>query len=76
MDQAALGRFTWMKTRHREPKEQILQLLGSLEKRVLHWEEVTLYNSASTATAAVLIALKRSRGADVVIRDASLCGNY
>jgi len=40
-------------------KEQILGLLGLWEKRTIRWEEVTLYNSASTATAAVLVTLKR-----------------
>ena len=40
-------------------KEQILELLGLWEKRKVEWQEVTLYNSASTATAAVLVALKR-----------------
>jgi histidinol-phosphate/aromatic aminotransferase/cobyric acid decarboxylase-like protein len=39
-------------------KEQILQLLGVWEMRTIRWEEATLYNSASTATAAVLVALK------------------
>jgi histidinol-phosphate/aromatic aminotransferase/cobyric acid decarboxylase-like protein len=40
-------------------KEQILELLGLWEKRRVEWQQVTLYNSASTATAAVLVALKR-----------------
>lgn len=40
-------------------KEQILKLLGLWEKRKVEWQQVTLYNSASTATAAVLVALKR-----------------
>lgn len=40
-------------------KERILELLGVWEKRKVEWDEVTLYNSASTATAAVLVVLKR-----------------
>lgn len=67
MDQAALGRYYLDEdTTLGNLKEQILQLLGSWEKRVLHWEEVTLYNSASTATAAVLIALRRLGARTVV----------
>lgn len=42
-----------------ELKERILELLRLWEKRKVQWQEVTLYNSASTATAAVLVALKR-----------------
>jgi histidinol-phosphate/aromatic aminotransferase/cobyric acid decarboxylase-like protein len=40
-------------------KENVLELLALWEKRRVRWQEVTLYNSASTATAAVLVALKR-----------------
>jgi histidinol-phosphate/aromatic aminotransferase/cobyric acid decarboxylase-like protein len=40
-------------------KDHILQLLEFWEKRHVDKEEMTLYSSVSTATAAILIALKR-----------------
>jgi len=67
IDQAAFGRYYLDEdSTLGSLKERILELLGSWEQRFLHWEEVTLYNSASTATAAVLIALKRL-GAKTVV---------
>ncbi|HYX50970.1 MAG TPA: aminotransferase class I/II-fold pyridoxal phosphate-dependent enzyme [Ktedonobacteraceae bacterium] len=67
MDKAALGRYYLDEdTTLGNLKERILELLNSWEQRSLHWEEVTLYNSASTATAAVLIALKRLGARTVV----------
>jgi histidinol-phosphate/aromatic aminotransferase/cobyric acid decarboxylase-like protein len=47
-------------------KSQILDLVGSWEKRCLALEEITLYNSVSTAASAVLVTLKR-RGARTVV---------
>ena len=60
VSRANLAATTWTRTRPLGVlKERILQLLGLWEKRKVQWQEVTLYNSASTATAAVLVALKR-----------------
>ena len=47
-------------------KQQVTQLMSAWESRSMADEELTLYNSVSTANAAVLIALKRL-GAKTVI---------
>jgi histidinol-phosphate/aromatic aminotransferase/cobyric acid decarboxylase-like protein len=67
VDQAAFGRYYLDEDATLGGlKESILDLLGFWEKRIVHWEDVTLYNSASTATAAVLIALRRLGARTVV----------
>lgn len=67
VDQAAFGRYYVDEDATLGGlKESILDLLGFWEKRIVHWEDVTLYNSASTATAAVLIALRRLGARTVV----------
>lgn len=67
IDEAAFGRYYLDEdTTLGGLKERILDLLGFWEKRVVNWEDITLYNSASTATAAVLIALRRLGARTVV----------
>jgi histidinol-phosphate/aromatic aminotransferase/cobyric acid decarboxylase-like protein len=67
VDEAAFGRYYLDEdTTLGGLKERILDLLGFWERRVVNWEEITLYNSASTATAAVLIALRRLGARTVV----------
>jgi histidinol-phosphate/aromatic aminotransferase/cobyric acid decarboxylase-like protein len=67
IEEAAFGRYYLDEdTTLGALKERILDLLGFWEKRVVNWEDMTLYNSASTATAAVLIALRRLGARTVV----------
>jgi histidinol-phosphate/aromatic aminotransferase/cobyric acid decarboxylase-like protein len=67
VNEAALGRYYLDEDKTLGSlKDQILQLIEFWEKRALAWEEITLYNSVSTATSAVLIALKRL-GAKTVV---------
>ena len=54
-------------------KEQILELIEFWEKRAFGWDETTLYNSVSTATTAILIALKRL-GAKTVVFESPAYG--
>lgn len=67
VDEASLGRYYLDEDRTLGGlKEQIIQLVAFWENRLINWDEVTLYNSVSTATAAVLIALKRLGARTVV----------
>ncbi len=60
IEKAALGRYYLDEGDTIDPlKEQIIKLIESWEQRPFDLDELTLYNSVSTATAAVLIALKR-----------------
>lgn len=60
VNEAALGRYYLDEDKTLGSlKEQILQLVEFWEGRTLGWDEMTLYNSVSTATAAILVALKR-----------------
>jgi histidinol-phosphate/aromatic aminotransferase/cobyric acid decarboxylase-like protein len=60
IDEAALGRYYLDEDKTLGSlKNEILKLVEFWENRSLAWEEMTLYNSVSTATAAVLIALRR-----------------
>lgn len=67
VNEAALGRYYLDEDKTLGTlKEQILQLVEFWERRTLGWDEMTLYNSVSTATAAVLVALKRLGARTVV----------
>lgn len=67
VNEAALGRYYLDEDKTLGTlKEQILQLMEFWERRILGWDEMTLYNSVSTATAAVLVALKRLGARTVV----------
>jgi histidinol-phosphate/aromatic aminotransferase/cobyric acid decarboxylase-like protein len=67
VNEAALGRYYLDEDKNLGSlKEQILQLVEFWEKKPLNWNEMTLYNSVSTATAAVLVALKRLGARTVV----------
>jgi histidinol-phosphate/aromatic aminotransferase/cobyric acid decarboxylase-like protein len=60
INEAALGRYYLDEDKTLGSlKNQIIKLVEFWENRSLGWEEMTLYNSVSTATAAVLIALRR-----------------
>jgi histidinol-phosphate/aromatic aminotransferase/cobyric acid decarboxylase-like protein len=67
VNEAALGRYYLDEDKTLGSlKNQILQLVEFWEKRSLDWDEITLYNSVSTATAAILVALKRLGARTVV----------
>lgn len=67
IDESALGRYYLDEGNTLGGlKTQILDLVGSWEKRCLDLNEITLYNSVSTAASAVLLTLKR-RGARTVV---------
>lgn len=74
VNQAALGRYYLDEDRTLGSlKEEILELIEFWEKRALGWDEITLYNSVSTATTAILIALKRL-GAKTVVFESPAYG--